>query len=162
MTRCPAPEHRHVSRRKLLMYTHRKSALATVLLAAAAVVIGCEHGSSTGSGTSSQGPSRGGCPASLARADAAVRQDEKANVAWNGPTSGPKAVSGKTIVYVAQTMTNPGVAGVAKGVRQAAGVIGWKLRVIDGGGTPVGIQAAMSQAVSLKPSGIVIGGFDPG
>jgi ribose transport system substrate-binding protein len=58
-------------------------------------------------------------------------------------------------------MTNPGVAGAANGVRDAARVIGWDVRVIDGGGTPAGIQAAMSEAVALKPSGIVIGGFDP-
>jgi ribose transport system substrate-binding protein len=70
-------------------------------------------------------------------------------------------VSGRTIVYVAQTMTNPGVAGAAEGVRDAAGVIGWNVRVIDGGGTPAGIQAAMSEAVALRPAGIVIGGFDP-
>lgn len=68
---------------------------------------------------------------------------------------------GKTLVYVAQTMTNPGVAGVAKGLQEAARTIGWKVRVIDGEGTPAGIQAALSQAVTLKPSGIVIGGFDP-
>jgi ribose transport system substrate-binding protein len=58
-------------------------------------------------------------------------------------------------------MTNPGVAGAAKGVREAAQAIGWKVRVIDGQGTPAGIQGAFSQAVTLKPSGIVIGGFDP-
>lgn len=33
--------------------------------------------------------------------------------------------------------------------------------MIDGEGTPAGIQAALSQAITLKPSGIVIGGFDP-
>lgn len=70
-------------------------------------------------------------------------------------------MTGRTIVYVAQTMTNPGVAGAAEGVREAARVIGWNVRVIDGGGTPAGIQAAMSEAVTLRPSGIVIGGFDP-
>ncbi|EPJ42542.1 hypothetical protein STAFG_0401 [Streptomyces afghaniensis 772] len=45
-------------------------------------------------------------------------------------------MSGRTIVYVAQTMTNPGVAGAARGVREAARVIGWNVRVIDGQGTP--------------------------
>lgn len=59
-------------------------------------------------------------------------------------------------------MINPGVAGAAKGVREASRAIGWNVRVIDGGGTPAGIQAAMSEAVALRPSGIVIGGFDPG
>ncbi|MET8750756.1 substrate-binding domain-containing protein, partial [Streptomyces sp. NPDC004667] len=102
-----------------------------------------------------------GCPAALARAGAAVRRAENTDATWTGPTTGPAAVPGKTLVYVAQTMTNPGVAGVAKGIGEAADAIGWKVRVIDGGGTPAGIQAAFSQAVTLKPSGIVIGGFDP-
>ncbi|WP_461063801.1 substrate-binding domain-containing protein [Streptomyces pseudoechinosporeus] len=128
-------------------------------MAAAAVLVGCERGSSTGPGESTEGPS--GCPATLARAEAAVRQAEKTDVSFRGPAGGPAAVSGKTIVYVAQSMTNPGVAGAANGVKEAAEVIGWKVRVIDGGGTPAGLQAALSQAVALKPSGIVIGGFDP-
>jgi ribose transport system substrate-binding protein len=83
------------------------------------------------------------------------------DVSWNGPTTGPTAQPGRTIVYVAQTMTNPGVAGVANGLREAARVIGWKVRVIDGQGTPAGIQAALSEAVGVRPSGIVLGGFDP-
>ncbi|MFH0178542.1 substrate-binding domain-containing protein [Streptomyces cacaoi] len=132
---------------------------ACALLATTTLLAGCERGSSGGPGESTHGPS--GCPAVHARAQAAVTRAEETDVPWNGPTSGPTAVSGKTIVYVAQTMTNPGVAGAANGVRQAAQVIGWDVRVIDGGGTPTGIQAAMSEAVALKPSGIVIGGFDP-
>ncbi|MCO6006154.1 substrate-binding domain-containing protein [Actinoallomurus purpureus] len=58
-------------------------------------------------------------------------------------------------------MANPGVVGVAQGVQEAAKVIGWEVRVIDGRGTHAGLQAAFSQAVALKPAGIVIGGFDP-
>ncbi|MER6313793.1 substrate-binding domain-containing protein [Streptomyces sp. NPDC001581] len=140
------------------MYPNRKTPLtaAALLTAATVLVAGCGSGPSTGAG-----PSEVGCPATLARAGAAVRQAENSDAAWHGPTSGPPAASGKTLVYVAQTMTNPGVAGVAKGVEEAAKAIGWKLRVIDGGGTPAGIQAALSQAITLKPSGIVIGGFDP-
>ncbi|MFD4866631.1 substrate-binding domain-containing protein [Streptomyces sp. NPDC058412] len=140
------------------MHPNRKTPLtaAALLTAATVLVAGCGSGPSTGAG-----PSEAGCPATLARAGAAVRQAENSDAAWHGPTSGPPAASGKTLVYVAQTMTNPGVAGVAKGVEEAAKAIGWKLRVIDGGGTPAGIQAALSQAITLKPSGIVIGGFDP-
>ncbi|MFF4432654.1 substrate-binding domain-containing protein [Streptomyces sp. NPDC001513] len=140
------------------MYPNRNTPLtaAALLTAATVLVAGCGSGPSTGAG-----PSETGCPATLARAGAAVRQAENSDAAWHGPTSGPPAASGKTLVYVAQTMTNPGVAGVAKGVEEAAKAIGWKLRVIDGGGTPAGIQAALSQAITLKPSGIVIGGFDP-
>ncbi|WTB19553.1 substrate-binding domain-containing protein [Streptomyces sp. NBC_00829] len=120
------------------------------------MVYGCDSSPSTGSG-----PSKAGCPAALAKAKAAVQRAENTDASWNGPISGPAAVPDKAIVYVAQTMTNPGVAGVAKGVEEAAKTIGWKVRVIDGEGTPAGIQAALSQAITLKPSGVVIGGFDP-
>ncbi|WP_225821824.1 substrate-binding domain-containing protein [Streptomyces naphthomycinicus] len=126
---------------------------------AATALAGCERGSSHGPDVSTTGPS--GCPAVQAGAEAAVTRAERTHVPWNGPAGGPAAVPGKAIVYVAQTMTNPGVAGVAQGVREAAGVLGWRVRVIDGGGTPTGIQAALSEAVTLRPSGIVVGGFDP-
>ncbi|GAA0997044.1 substrate-binding domain-containing protein [Streptomyces rhizosphaericus] len=141
------------------MHRDRAISLTAVVLLAATALVGCERGSSAGPGESTAGPS--GCPATLAGAKAAVKRAERTDVPWNGPTSGPTAVRGKTIAYVAQTMTNPGVAGVAQGVREAAKVMGWKVRVIDGGGTPVGIQAALSEAITLEPSGIVIGGFDP-
>ncbi|MER7463151.1 substrate-binding domain-containing protein [Streptomyces sp. NPDC097981] len=127
-----------------------------MLAAAATAVTGCGGGPSKAAG-----PSAADCPAVLQEAKAAVQRAESTDTSWNGPTAGPAAVPGKTIVYVAQTMTNPGVAGVAKGIKEAAQAIGWKVRVIDGEGTPAGIQAALSQAVTLKPSGIVIGGFDP-
>ncbi|MFG2828220.1 substrate-binding domain-containing protein [Streptomyces sp. NPDC048434] len=146
------------------MHPHRKTALgsAVVLAAVAATVLaGCERGTSTGAGPSSPGPAKTGCPAVLVTAQAAVERAEKPHTTWDGPTTGPKAVSGKRIVYVAQTMTNPGVAGAAKGVQEAAQTIGWHVRVIDGQGTPAGIQAAFSQAIALRPSGLVIGGFDP-
>ncbi|BCM72133.1 hypothetical protein EASAB2608_07467 [Streptomyces sp. EAS-AB2608] len=137
----------------------RARAAALALLLAAATLAGCERGAQDSPGVSPTGP--GGCPAAQAGAQAAVSRAERTDVPWNGPAKGPAAVPGKTIVYVAQTMTNPGVAGVARGVREAAKVIGWKVRVIDGEGTPAGIQAALSQAVTLRPAGIVIGGFDP-
>lgn len=128
---------------------------------AAVLLTGCERGSSSRTTGTPANPTRTGCPAALAKAETAVRQAESGSVRWNGPTSGPAAVPGRTIVYVAQTMTNPGVAGTAKGVQEAARAIGWTVRVIDGQGTPIGIQQAFSQAVTLRPSGIVIGGFDP-
>ncbi|MFJ4934231.1 substrate-binding domain-containing protein [Streptomyces pseudovenezuelae] len=137
-----------------------RHAATALLVAAATLLAGCERGSTSDTADAiTAGPN--GCPEAHARAQAAVKQAEKTDMPWDGPTSGPTAVPGKTIVYVAQTMTNPGVAGAAQGVRNAAAVIGWNVRVIDGGGTPAGIQAAMSEAVTLKPAGIVIGGFDP-
>ncbi|MEV4441201.1 substrate-binding domain-containing protein [Streptomyces sp. NPDC049577] len=136
-------------------------AIALALAAAATVVTGCERGASTGPAPLPARPATPGCPTALAGAETAVRQAEKTDFAWNGPTTGPRAVPGKDIVFVAQTMTNPGVAGTAKGVQDAARAIGWHLRVIDGQGTPAGLQAAFGEAIALRPAGIVIGGFDP-
>ena len=114
------------------------------------------------SSTSNTASAATGCPSSLTTATAAVNAASSNSPPWTGPRTGPKAASNKLIVYVAQTLTNPGVAGSAKGVQDAAKAIGWQVRVIDGQGTPAGISAAMGQAVTLHPAGIVIGGFDPG
>ncbi|MFJ1969377.1 substrate-binding domain-containing protein [Streptomyces sp. NPDC087903] len=148
---------RHRDRGKPLVPLGARSVCTALLVAA--VLTGCERGSSKGPAHPDTGIN--GCPTVHARAEAAVRQAERTDVPWHGPTGGPRAVPDKTIVYVAQTMTNPGVAGAANGVREAAKVIGWNVRVIDGGGTPAGIQSAMSQALALDPAGIVVGGFDP-
>lgn len=79
---------------------------------------------------------------------------------WDGPTTGPKAAAGKTIVFVAGDMKNGGIVGVSKGVEEAGKAIGWTVRVIDGQGSVSGRTAALNQALALKPAGIVVGGFD--
>ncbi|WP_345431029.1 substrate-binding domain-containing protein [Actinoallomurus vinaceus] len=91
----------------------------------------------------------------------AVARAEEAGAVWTGPTTGPRAVPGKRVVVVAESMTNPGVAGVARGVQGAGRSIGWDVRVLDGQGGPAGIKAAFGEAIALAPSGIVIAGFDP-
>ncbi len=101
------------------------------------------------------------CPAALAKANAAVAKATAVKAPWDGPTTGPKAAKGKTLIYVAQTMQNGGVAGAAAGVKAAAKAIGWNVRVLDGQGTAAGMASATQQAVTLKADGIVIGGFDP-
>ena len=79
---------------------------------------------------------------------------------WDGPTGGPKAAAGGTIVFVAGDMKNGGIVGVSKGVEEAGKAIGWTVRVIDGQGTVSGRTAALNQALAVKPAGIVVGGFD--
>ncbi len=79
---------------------------------------------------------------------------------WDGPSTGPKAAAGKTIVFVAGDLKNGGILGVSKGVEEAGKAIGWSVRVIDGQGTVSGRTAALNQALALKPAGIVVGGFD--
>jgi ribose transport system substrate-binding protein len=79
---------------------------------------------------------------------------------WDGLTSGPKAVAKKTVVYVAGDMRNGGILGVAHGLKEAADVLGWTYREIDGQGTVSGQASGLSQAIALKPDAIVVGGSD--
>ena len=79
---------------------------------------------------------------------------------FDGPTSGPKAAEGKSIVVLVGDMTNGGQLGVTNGIQEAAAKIGWTVRVLDGAGSVQGRTAAFGQAMALKPDGIVINGFD--
>lgn len=79
---------------------------------------------------------------------------------WDGPTSGPVAQADKEVLFVAADQRNSGVLGVYEGVREASGVMGWRMRVLDGQGSVSGRTAALNQAIALKPDGIILGGFD--
>lgn len=83
-----------------------------------------------------------------------------AETAFDGPTSGPAGAEGKTIVVLAADLKNGGVLGVTNGVEEAADVIGWEVRVLDGAGSVQGRTAAIGQALALQPDGVVINGFD--
>ncbi|MCJ8507482.1 substrate-binding domain-containing protein [Rhizobium lemnae] len=79
---------------------------------------------------------------------------------WDGPTTGPKAQASKNIVILAADMKNGGILGVTNGIQEAAKAIGWKVTVLDGAGSIDGRTAAFGQAMTLKPDGIIINGFD--
>jgi ribose transport system substrate-binding protein len=79
---------------------------------------------------------------------------------WDGPTSGPKLQSGKTVVYVSADQRNGGARGVGEGMAEAAKLGGWDIRVIDGQGSVSGRAAALDQAIALKPDAIVLGAVD--
>jgi ribose transport system substrate-binding protein len=80
--------------------------------------------------------------------------------AWDGPTSGPAAQSGKTILFIAADLGNAGIAGVLAGVQEAAKTIQWNVTVLDAGGDEGVRIAALKQAAAMKPDGIILGGFD--
>jgi ribose transport system substrate-binding protein len=80
--------------------------------------------------------------------------------AWDGPSTGPQAAPGKTVIYVAGDMRNGGIQEVGDGVKEAGAKIGWTVRVLDGQGSVSGVQSAFGQAIALKPDGIIVGGFD--
>jgi ribose transport system substrate-binding protein len=82
------------------------------------------------------------------------------NEAWDGPTSGPAAQPGKNILFIAADLGNAGIAGVLAGVQEAAKTIGWKVTILDASGHENARIAALKQAASMKPDGIILGGFD--
>jgi len=96
----------------------------------------------------------------VAQAKAYTAQVTQPARAWDGPTTGPAAQAGKTIVYVSSDQRNGGPRGVSEGMAQAAKVIGWNFRILDGQNSIIGRSAAMSQAIALKPDGIMLGGVD--
>jgi ribose transport system substrate-binding protein len=105
---------------------------------------------------------RGGRPTDPAvrHAQADVRRAFASATGYGGPARGPRAQRGGLVVFVAGDLTNGGIAGAARGVQQAAGAIGWQLEILDGGGTTAGQARALRTALRLKPTGIVLGGFD--
>lgn len=105
--------------------------------------------------------------AAPAFADAFLEQAKQRVVAatqpwqtWDGPTAGPAAQADKQVLFIAADQRNSGVLGVYEGVREAAKVMGWRMRVLDGQGSVSGRTAALNQAIALKPDGIILGGFD--
>lgn len=83
-----------------------------------------------------------------------------AEMAWDGPTTGPTGAAGKSIVVLAGDLKNGGILGVTSGIEEAAVAMGWDVRVLDGAGSIQGRTAAIGQALALQPDGIIINGFD--
>ena len=79
---------------------------------------------------------------------------------WTGPTTGPTAQPRKLIVYVSSDQRNGGPQGAGDGAMEAAGAIGWELRILDGQGSVQGRTTALNQAIALKPDGIILGNVD--
>lgn len=96
----------------------------------------------------------------LAKAKAFVAKATAPVTTWTGPTTGPRAVPHKLVVYVSTDQLNGGARGVGQGAAQAAKVIGWDFRVLDGHGTISGQTSAIDQAIALRPAGIILGGVD--
>jgi ribose transport system substrate-binding protein len=79
---------------------------------------------------------------------------------WTGPTTGPAAQGKKLIVYVSSDQRNGGPQGAGDGAKDAANIIGWDFRILDGQGSVQGRTTALNQAIALKPDGIILGNVD--
>jgi ribose transport system substrate-binding protein len=91
----------------------------------------------------------------VANAKANLAQIEKGINTWTGPMTGPKAVRGKSIVYVTHDLASPAEASIAKGVQNIAKTLGWNIKVIDGQNSLPEISSGIAQAIALKPDAII-------
>ena len=104
--------------------------------------------------------------AGAARADAVqdakdyIKQVTAPVTTWTGPTSGPKATGHKLIVWISTDQRNGGARGVAEGIDEAAKVIGWSTRGIDGQGSVNARAEGIAQAIALHADGIVLDAID--
>ena len=78
----------------------------------------------------------------LAQAKAYVAKATASSRQWTGPTTGPKAQTGKLVVFVSADQRNGGLLGVSDGAAEAAKVMGWDYRIMDGQGTVSGRASA--------------------
>jgi ribose transport system substrate-binding protein len=79
---------------------------------------------------------------------------------WTGPTTGPKSQGKRLVVFVNYDQRNSGGRAVGEFAGEAAKIMGWDYRVLDGQGTVSGQTAALNQAIALKPDGILLGSVD--
>ena len=96
---------------------------------------------------------KGVVPASFVTA---VKDAEATTTPWVGPKSSPKPEKGVLVVDVSQTEANTGNDGAANGLAQAAKLLGWSYKEINGGGSLSGMVAAINQAIALKPQAIAL------
>src|SRR4030095_874951 len=53
-----------------------------------------------------------------------------------------------------------GASGVGDGAQEAAEVMGWDFRILDGQGSVPARTSALTQAIALNPDGIILGHID--
>ncbi len=96
----------------------------------------------------------------LGRGNARVARAQAYPNRWEGPVSGPTGAHKKFIVLIAADLRDKGETRLAAGVKEAVGVIGWNLQVVDCYGVPGRRAEAFSRALALKPDGIIFAGAD--
>jgi ribose transport system substrate-binding protein len=74
---------------------------------------------------------------------------------WRGPTSSPKPLPGKKIVYISNDENNDASRSWGTAIKVAGAKIGWQVTIIDGKATPVGWINAFNEAIALKADGII-------
>lgn len=129
-------------------------------------IAGCGSSSDSSSSSTPSGGSEtseteaSGSGSVVEEAEAAVAEAEK-KVTGGVPKSSPPVAKGKTVVLIPCAAAAEGCSQPMEGAAEAAKVLGWSSRTIDGKGTPADEAAAIEQAIALKPDAIIIHAIDP-
>ena len=138
--------------------TRRTAAAAAAVVLGSLALAACGGDDESGGG-SGESASSGGGNASVEAAQKIV-DESSADIAFKGPTEGPKPASGKSLAVVTCAAAASGCVRVATGVKEAGKLLGWNVRVLDGQGQAAGQNSAIQQAVSQGVDGIVLVAID--
>src|SRR5688572_26131332 len=122
--------------------------------------VACGGGGGEAGAPRETAPAAGASSAYLEMAREYIAQVTAPGAPWTGPTTGPAAQSRKLVVYVSSDQRNGGPQGAGDGAQEAAKVIGWDFRILDGQGSVQGRTTALNQAIALKPDAIILGNVD--
>lgn len=84
----------------------------------------------------------------------------KAVSSFNGPTDGPAAQTGKTIVFLACGFAGEGCLTAAQAAEGAGEALGWKVTLADGKFDPTVFERTIQQAIDAKVDGIIVDAVD--
>lgn len=142
--------------------------IALVAVAALLAVLVAACGSSSSSSSSSESSGESSSESASAEGGGAIVEEAKKAVAeyeeevtGGVPTSGPPAAKGKSVILIPCSAAAAGCSEPMEGAAEAAKLLGWSTRTIDGKGTPADEENAIQQAIALKPDAIIIHAIEP-
>ena len=121
------------------------------------VIIAFLAGCSSATGGATAGGGASAVPAALSDL---VTSAMKPIETWTGPTTGPIAKAGISVVSIPCAGAAYGCAEIDRGVIAAAKVLGWHVLSIDPKGDPAAASAAIRQAIQIKANAIVLGSWN--
>jgi ribose transport system substrate-binding protein len=68
--------------------------------------------------------------------------------------------AGISLAVICEDLRNGGVLGVARGIGEAADVMGWRIRLFDAHGSQAGRERSIEAAFDMQPDGVVLLGSD--
>jgi ribose transport system substrate-binding protein len=96
----------------------------------------------------------------MGKANAKVAKASQRQNRWEGPTEGPKLQNKKRVVFIGGDMVNSVISDLYKGTKEAAGLAGWEVLLIDCRGACYQGAPVINQALGMKPDGIILAGVD--